>query len=65
MKGEELKRWREAHSLTQQELANEVGVTWVTIARWEAGSRSPNKFTAPLLERAIQRIERRKGKEAA
>ncbi|HEX2174213.1 MAG TPA: helix-turn-helix transcriptional regulator [Dehalococcoidia bacterium] len=65
MKGQELKRWRESHGLTQQQLADEVGVTWVTIARWEAGSRSPNKFTLPLLEKAIARIERRQGKAAA
>lgn len=65
MKGQELKKWRERHGLTQQQLAEEVGVTWVSVARWEAGSRSPNKLTAPLLERAIQRIEKRQGKNKA
>ena len=66
MKGEDLKQWRQRHGLTQQQLADEVGVTWVTIARWEAGSRSPNKFTLPLLEKAIARVERRQaGKVAA
>ncbi len=63
--GEEIKAWRRDHGLTQENLAREVGVSWSTIAKWEGGQRSPNKFTLPLLERAIQRIEKRQGKVEA
>ena len=70
MTGNELKTWRERHGLTQQQLANEVGVAWVTIARWEMSedlpsSRRPTALTRPLLERAIRRIEKREGKGKA
>lgn len=57
----EIKTWRKDHGLTQEELAREVGVSWSTIAKWEGGQRSPNKFTLPLLERAIVRLEKRQG----
>jgi DNA-binding transcriptional regulator YiaG len=65
MTGDEIKAWRNDHGLTQEELAREVGVSWSTIAKWEGGQRSPNRFTLPLLERAIQRIEKRAGKGMA
>ena len=65
MTGQEIKEWRQSHGLTQEQFAREVGVSWSTIAKWEGGQRSPNRFTLPLLERAIQRIEKREGKGKA
>jgi transcriptional regulator with XRE-family HTH domain len=34
-----LKVWREANGLTQEALGRELGVTDVTISRWETGVR--------------------------
>ena len=65
MTGQELRRWRESHGLTLQQLGDLVGVELNTVWRWEKGERSPNKFTRPLLEKAIARIERRRGKGLA
>ena len=39
--GEELRRWREAHGLSQTALARALGVEHNTVYRWEAGMRSP------------------------
>lgn len=68
--GPELKKWREAHGLTLAQLADEIGVTWNTIIRWEMpedtpSKRRPTRLTRPMLERAIQRIEKRRGKMEA
>lgn len=65
MKGSELKEWRQRHNVTQEQLAQEVGVSWSTIAKWEGGQRSPGRLTQPLLARAIRRIEKREGKSEA
>lgn len=37
-----LKELREENSLLQKQLANELGVSQVTIARWETGNREPS-----------------------
>ena len=65
MTGKELREWRQSHGLTLEQLAAEVGVELNTLWRWETGSRSPNKFTRPMLDRAIRRTERRAGKGKA
>ncbi len=65
MTGQEIKEWRNRHGLTQEQFAREVGVSWSTIAKWEIGQRSPNRFTRPMLENAIRRLEKREGKSEA
>lgn len=60
--GPDLKQWRKDHGLTLEAFAREVKVSWNTILRWELPEtapqkRRPNRFTAPLLEQAIRRIE--------
>jgi transcriptional regulator with XRE-family HTH domain len=54
----DLKAWREAHGLTQSELARIFGVESVTISRWERGIR---KRGAPegMLELALEALDRR------
>ena len=42
MFGEFLKQRRQEKSLTQKELANELGVSDVAISRWESELRIPN-----------------------
>ena len=37
-----LAEWREHRGLTQQQLANRLGVTGVTVSRWETGQRQPD-----------------------
>lgn len=37
-----IKEYRDLHFLTQTEFAKELGVTSVTISRWETGKCSPN-----------------------
>lgn len=44
--GENLKRLREAHGITQAELAESVGVSQPIIAQYEAGAKAPNVILA-------------------
>lgn len=42
---------RKAKQLSQKELAEKIGVTPLTVLRWENGKSSPNtKYLAPLCE---------------
>ena len=38
---QEIKRLRLSKEITQEEFAEKVGVTWVTVARWETGEVAP------------------------
>jgi len=51
VKPAELKRIREALGLTQEQLADEVGVHRVTVAKWEAGDRGIPEPVARLVTR--------------
>ena len=53
----EIKELRKRLGMTQQELANAVGVDRVTIARWEAGQKKPSN----LARRQLARLAKRKG----
>jgi len=44
MTPEDLKRWRQSNSYTQQRLADALEVFQVTIARWETGVRKIPSF---------------------
>jgi len=50
----ELREWRRAHNLSQPALASLLGVTVVSLSRWENGARS----IPTLLERALRDVER-------
>lgn len=39
--GDQIRRWREAASLTQADLAELVGVQLITVSRWENGHATP------------------------
>ena len=47
--GENIKRLREEHSLTQQQLADKLYVSRQTVCRWENGSRCPDLIMAKRL----------------
>ena len=57
MPNNEIKELRKRLNMTQQELANAVGVDRVTIARWEAGQKKPSN----LARRQLARLAKRKG----
>jgi transcriptional regulator with XRE-family HTH domain len=50
MTGDDLKAWRTARDLTQQQVAGRLGMTANTIARWERGELQPS----PMLESALR-----------
>jgi transcriptional regulator with XRE-family HTH domain len=60
VKPDELQRIREALGMTQAELADELGVHRVTVARWETGDRTIPEPVARLILRI--RDERKKRK---
>jgi len=49
---EAVKRFREANDLTQKELAQKIGTTTTTVARWELG------ISVPKQDRIIKEIQR-------
>lgn len=56
-----IKEYRERKFLTQQELAEKLGVTYVSICRWETGKFEPTikikKKLVALFEEAGMKIE--------
>jgi DNA-binding transcriptional regulator YiaG len=50
MRPEQLQRHRERLQLTQKELADQLGTTQATIARWEGGQRPIPDMAARLLD---------------
>jgi transcriptional regulator with XRE-family HTH domain len=59
MKGAELRKRREALGLTQQRLADRLGVARNTIARWERQERAIPTY----LDLALKSIEREKPRQ--
>lgn len=53
-----IRAWLE---LSQQELADEIGVTQTTVGRWEVGARRPN---GPATEKLIHMWQRVQGEFA-
>lgn len=56
MTKEDLVALRERLELTQQELADRLGVDRVTIARWETGTRAIPAFLGLALETVERRL---------
>ncbi|MGB7443357.1 MAG: helix-turn-helix transcriptional regulator [Coleofasciculaceae cyanobacterium] len=46
--GTKLKQQRESLNLTQQQVANELGVTVTTVKNWEAGRHTPKLYPAQM-----------------
>ncbi len=49
MTGQELQKWRIDNKMTQQALADVLGVHRVTVAKWEAGMEPIPKYMALAL----------------
>jgi len=49
----EIRRFRRRANLTQQDLAQRVGVSTRTIQRWEGGESKPRGLSAKALVRAL------------
>jgi DNA-binding transcriptional regulator YiaG len=56
----ELRSWRKAHGLTLKSLASALGVTWLTVQRWETGARG----IPPFLYLALERLEQKAASDA-
>jgi transcriptional regulator with XRE-family HTH domain len=52
--GLRIRKWRHDHGLTQQQLADHLGVVWLTVQRWETGKREPPGFIWLALDRLDQ-----------
>jgi transcriptional regulator with XRE-family HTH domain len=51
--GPRLRSLREAAGLTQQQLADLVGVKWESVSRWERGTREPSWGNVLALGKAL------------
>jgi putative transcriptional regulator len=49
--GEEIREFRRKMTMTQEELAHQLGVTVSTVNRWENGHTKPSKLAMQSLER--------------
>lgn len=57
MSSDDLRNWREAHGLSQSDLACRLGVTNITVWRWEHNQRTPPqwlRFALPQIEAALK-----------
>jgi HTH-type transcriptional regulator/antitoxin MqsA len=65
MEAHEIARRRTALGLTQQQLADAVGVHRITVTRWEAGRAIPRGLAARQLETTLARLEKEQAQRAA
>jgi transcriptional regulator with XRE-family HTH domain len=65
MEPDEITRRRTALGLTQQQLADAVGVHRITVVRWEAGRAVPLGLALRLLGETFSRLERDQAGRAA
>lgn len=57
---DELKTWREKHNLLQAELAEMLGVFWLTISKWENGVQKIPPYLHLALAELARRIKAKK-----
>jgi HTH-type transcriptional regulator/antitoxin MqsA len=65
MEAHEITQRRTALGLTQQQLADAVGVHRITVVRWETGRAAPSGLAARLLGETLSRLEERQAKREA
>lgn len=52
-----IKSFRRKWKLSREDLASKIGVSWVTIYRWEKGLTNPHKVLREKLEKVMQGYE--------
>ena len=57
MIGKEIKEIREAKRLTQEDLAKLIGVSRVTVARWETGKTKPLPIFQEILGKKLKKAK--------
>lgn len=57
MDGSEIRALRKQLSLTQEEFAHEIGVTFATVNRWENGKSKPSRLALRILAALEERIQ--------
>lgn len=50
MTGEEIKELRQALGWSQQQMAQELGVAWITVNRWERSVKRPSRMALGILQ---------------
>lgn len=55
MTAEEIKSMRKALKLTQEKLAEKLGVHRITVVRWERSEKQPSALALKALERLAKR----------
>lgn len=48
--GEEIRELRQALGWSQQQLAQELGVAWITVNRWERSVKRPSRMSLGFLQ---------------
>jgi len=59
MNAEEIKSMRKTLELTQDRLADRLGVHRITVVRWERGDTSPSGLALKALERLAKRATKK------
>lgn len=57
MTADKIKKLRLSLGQTQTEFANIIGVTRMTITRWESGTRTPSALNNYELEKIIKKVK--------
>ena len=52
--GENIRNFRKNNDLTQEELANRLGVTYQSVSRWENGSTYPDLELLPAISEVLE-----------
>ena len=60
MKGKDIKAFRKRHDMGVEELAAKVGVSHMTIRRWESDTTKPHRLYKEKLISVMKRIDRSK-----
>lgn len=62
-KGTDVRAIRSVLGMTQEELARTMGVSRVTVARWESGERKPSRMAIRFLSCLLESRGRRDGSQ--
>lgn len=63
MTGEEIKELRQALGWSQQQMAQELGVAWITVNRWERSVKRPSRMALGILQNLEIKAGRRLSEE--